>query len=48
MEIRPLTQEERKYAFLENTALEEKTGNIGVLCGAFVNKEEILHTKWRD
>lgn len=48
LEIRPLTEEERKYTYAQSTQLDGQTGNIGYLRGDFGSNGKQFFTTWTD
>lgn len=48
MEIRPLTEIERKYTYAVSEQIREKTGSIGHLRGDFAKSGEAFFTTWED
>ena len=48
LKIRPLTEEERKYTYVQSTQLDGQTGNIGYLRGDFGNNGNQFFTTWTD
>ncbi|MDD3222211.1 MAG: hypothetical protein PHG07_07475 [Lachnospiraceae bacterium] len=48
MEIRPMTQAERKYSYTQSMQLQGQTGNIGYLRGDFDSSGYGFFTTWND
>ncbi len=48
LNIRPLSEAERKYTYKQSTQLEEQTGSIGYLRGDFGKHGNEFYTTWFD
>ena len=48
LDIRPLTEAERKYTYKQSTQLESQTGSIGYLRGDFGKHGNEFYTTWFD